>query len=413
MSTAQRIYLARLAGLVVLDPYGDQIGRVRDAVLRMRTEDAPPRVTGLIVEIVQRRRIFVPLGRVNAFDADSVVLRTGTVSLKRFEQRPGELLALGDLLDRRVVIAESGARGELVDAAMEQARNREWHISRLAVREHTGRLSRRGQLHQLEWHEATGVIGRQEQQGAANLLAVVDQLHPADLAKVLQDLSDKRRVEVAVALTDTRLADVLEELPYDEQVRILEALAAERAADVLEAMNPDDAADLLGVLPDAEKDQLLELTRPADAAGVRRLLTYSENTAGALMTTDPVVLPPDATVAQALARARDPELPTALAAQLYVCRAPTSTPTGRFLGVAHIQRLLREPPAELVSSVLDTDIDPMSPQTPLAAITRCMATYNLVALPIVDGSDRLVGAVTVDDVLDHLLPRDWREKDHG
>jgi len=402
-----------LAGLVVLDPYGDHIGRIRDAVLRMRADDAPPRVTGLIVEIVQRRRIFVPLGRVSSFDAESVVLSTGTVSLKRFEQRPGELLALGDLLDRRVVIAETGTPGELVDAAMEQTRTRDWQICRLAVREHTGRLSRRGQLHQLEWHEVTGVIGRQEQQGATNLLAVVDQFHPADLAKVLQDLSEKRRLEVAVALTDTRLADVLEELPNDEQVRILGALDVNRAADVLESMDPDDAADLLGMLPDEEKEQLLKLMRPADAAGVRRLLTYSEYTAGALMTTDPVVLPPDATVAQALAKARDPELPTALAAQLYVCRSPTSTPTGRYLGIAHIQRLLREPPAELVSSILDTDIDPLSPQTPLAGVTRCMATYNLVALPIVDASDRLLGAVTVDDVLDHLLPTDWREKDHG
>ncbi len=412
MSSPQRIYLARLAGLVVLDPYGDQIGRVRDAVLRVRSDDSAPRVTGLIVEIVQRRRIFVPLGRVSTFDAEAVVLNTGTVSLKRFEQRPGELLTLGDLLDRQVRIAETGALGELVDAAMEQTRSREWHLSRLAVREITGKLSRRGHLHQLEWHEVTGVIGHHEQQGATNLLAVVDQLHPADLAKVLHDLSDKRRVEVAIALTDAQLADVLEELPDDDQVAILEAMDVNRAADVLESMNPDDAADLLGELPEEQKEQLLKLMRPADAAGVRRLLTYAENTAGALMTTDPVVLGPDATVAQALARARDPELPTTLAAQLYVCRAPTSTPTGRFLGIAHIQRLLREPPSELVSSVLDTDIDPMTPQTPLADVTRCMATYNLVALPIVDASDRLVGAVTVDDVLDHLLPRDWREKDN-
>jgi Mg/Co/Ni transporter MgtE len=412
VSTSQRIYLARLAGLVVLDPYGDQIGRLRDAVLRMRSDGGAPRVTGLIVEIVQRRRIFVPLGRVNAFDAEAVILNTGTVSLKRFEQRPGELLALGDFLDRRVRIVESDCAGELVDVAMERNRNREWQICRLAVRELSGRLGRRGQLHQLEWDEVAGAIDRQEQQGAANLLAVVDELHPADLAKMLQDLSDKRRVEVATALSDTRLADVLEELPDDQQVQILESMDVERAADVLESMDPDDAADLLGELPDEEKEKLLELMRPADAAGVRRLLTYSENTAGALMTTDPVVLPPDATVAQALAKARDPELPTALAAQLYVCRAPTSTPTGRFLGIAHIQRLLREPPSELVSSVLDTDIDPMSPETSLTDVTRCMATYNLVALPIVDSADRLLGAVTVDDVLDHLLPRDWRETDH-
>jgi Mg/Co/Ni transporter MgtE len=130
------------------------------------------------------------------------------------------------------------------------------------------------------------------------------------------------------------------------------------------------------------------------------------------MTTEPVIMPPDATVAQALARVRDPDISPALAAQVYVCRSPTATPTGRFLGVAHIQRLLREPPGELVSAVLDTDIDPLEPNTPLAEVTRCLATYNLVTVPIVDESGRLVGAVTVDDVLDHLLPNDWRDRDN-
>jgi Mg/Co/Ni transporter MgtE len=240
---------------------------------------------------------------------------------------------------------------------------------------------------------------------------VVDQLHPADLAKVLQDLSQKRRIEVAIALTDSRLADVLEELPFDEQITILESLSPDRAADVLEAMDPDDAADLLGELPEQQKEELLTLMRPKDAGSVRRLLSYSENTAGGLMTTDPVILPPDATVAQALAKARDSDIPTALAAQIYICRSPTATPTGRFLGVAHIQRLLREPPAELVSSILDTDLVPLDPDATLTEVTRCLATYNLVAVPIVDSSDRLVGAVTVDDVLDHLLPADWRERD--
>jgi Mg/Co/Ni transporter MgtE len=96
-----------------------------------------------------------------------------------------------------------------------------------------------------------------------------------------------------------------------------------------------------------------------------------------------------------------------------VTRPPMATPTGRYLGVVHFQRLLREPPSALLGGVVDNDIDPLTPDIPLAEITRRMATYNLVVMPVVDDNDKLVGAVTVDDVLDHLLPEDWRDRDHA
>ncbi|HEY0357014.1 MAG TPA: CBS domain-containing protein [Mycobacteriales bacterium] len=415
MTTATRIYLARLAGIAVFDPNGDQVGRVRDVVVRFRPGSAPPRVTGLVVEIQQRRRIFLPIGRVMAADVDAVVLNTGTLSLRRFEQRPGETLVLGELLDRQVRVIDSELPAVVVDLAMEQARNRDWLVSRVAVREvPPGFLGRRrGHLRQLEWTEITGLAGNQAGQGAATLLSVYEDMRPADLAHALKDLPDKRRIEVAAALDDERLADVLEELPENDQVRILGTLAVERAADVLEAMNPDDAADLLAELPLGEQERLLQLMEPEEAAPVRQLLLYTEGTAGSMMTSEPVILPPDATVAEALARVRSPELPPALAAQVYVCRPPMATPTGRYLGTLHFQRLLREPPSDLVGGIVDADITPLSPETPLPEVTRQMATYNLVATPVVDSDDRLVGAVTVDDVLDHLLPEDWRDQDSG
>jgi CBS domain-containing protein/sporulation protein YlmC with PRC-barrel domain len=415
VTTATRIYLARLAGIAVFDPNGDQVGRVRDVVVRFRPGTAPPRVTGLVVEIQQRRRIFLPIGRVMAADIDAVVLNTGTLSLRRFEQRPGETLVLGELLDRQVRVTDSGLPAVVVDLAMEQARNRDWLVTRVAVREvPPGFLGRRrGHLRQLEWSEITGLAGSQAEQGAATLLSVYEDMRPADLAHALKDLPDKRRIEVASALDDERLADVLEELPENDQVRILGTLAVERAADVLEAMNPDDAADLLAELPVGEQERLLQLMEPEEAAPVRQLLLYTEGTAGSMMTSEPVVLPPDATVAEALARVRSPELPPALAAQVYVCRPPMATPTGRYLGTVHFQRLLREPPGDLVGGVVDADIPPLNPETPLPQVTRQMATYNLVATPVVDSDDRLVGAVTVDDVLDHLLPEDWRDQDDG
>jgi Mg/Co/Ni transporter MgtE len=176
-------------------------------------------------------------------------------------------------------------------------------------------------------------------------------------------------------------------------------------------MDPDDAADLLSELPPDQAEALLSLVEPDDAEDLRRLLAYEDYTAGGMMTPEPVILPPDSTVAEALARVRDADLSPSLAAQVYVVRAPFETPTGKYLGVAHFQRLLREPPSSLVSAVLDDALEPIGPDAPLSQVTRYFATYNLVALPVVDENDHLLGAVTVDDVIDHMLPDNWRDSD--
>ncbi|GAA4695877.1 magnesium transporter [Phytohabitans rumicis] len=407
------MYVARLADLPVFDPNGDQVGRVRDAVARLRTTNRPPQVVGLVAEMPLRRRIFLPMGRITYIDSDSVVLGTGTLNLRRFEKRPNELLVLEDMLDRRVTIEPDEVPGIVVDVAMEANRAGEWSLTKVAVREHTGRLTRRGHLHQLDWHRARGLIGVPDTQGTANLLALLEGMRPADLANALQDMTDGRRNEVAAALDDERLADVLGELPEHDQVEILVALDRERAADVLEEMDPDDAADLLAELPRAEQEVLFDLMEPDEADPVRQLMKYQKGTAGSMMTSEPVILTPDSTVAEALARIREPQLPPAVAAQVFIARAPMATPTGRYLGVVHFQRLLREPPAEILGGVLDNGIDPLAPDTPLVEVTRRMATYDLVAMPVVDRTNRLVGAVTVDDVLDHSLPPDWRDRDTG
>ncbi|MGH3662228.1 MAG: magnesium transporter MgtE N-terminal domain-containing protein [Micromonosporaceae bacterium] len=418
MSTATRVYIARLADIAIYDPNGDQVGRVRDAICRPRGASQPPRVIGLVAEIQARRRIFIPVSRVTSIEADAVVLSTGTLNLRRFQRRSGEVLVLEDLLDRRVTIEptddnQAERRGTVVDVAMERERSGDWTLTKVAVREQTGRLTRRGQLQQLDWNEVSGLVGAPEAQGTANLLAVLDKMRAADLANVLQDLSGRRRMEVAAALEDDRLADVLEELPEDDQVEIIAALDKQRAADVLEEMDPDDAADLLAELPAAQREELFGLMQPEEANPVRQLMSYRPGTAGAVMTSEPVIVTPDTTVAEALAQIREPDLAPAVAAQVFVCRAPMSTPTGRYLGMAHFQRLLREPPGEIIGGVISSDIDPVAPDTPLLETTRLMATYDLIAMPVVDPSDRMLGAVTVDDVLDHLLPTDWRDRDHA
>ncbi|GAA0307606.1 CBS domain-containing protein [Streptomyces polychromogenes] len=409
---APRIFVSHLSGVPVFDPNGDQVGRVRDLVAMLRVGGRPPRLLGLVVEVVSRRRIFLPMTRVTGVESGQVIT-TGVVNMRRFEQRPTERLIIGELLDRRVTLVATAEEVTVLDVAIQQLpARRDWEIDRIFVRKGKGgALRRRGETLTVEWSAVTGFSLEEEGQGAENLVATFEQMRPADVANVLHHLTPKRRAEVANALDDDRLADVLEELPEDEQVEILGKLKEERAADVLEAMDPDDAADLLSELPEDDKERLLTLMQPDDAADVRRLLSYEENTAGGLMTTEPIVLRPDATVADALARVRQSDLSPALAAQVYVCRPPDETPTGKYLGTVHFQRLLRDPPFTLVSSIVDTDLPPLPPDASLPVVTSYLAAYNMVAAPVVDESGSLLGAVTVDDVLDHLLPDDWRETD--
>ncbi|MFB6841746.1 magnesium transporter MgtE N-terminal domain-containing protein [Streptomyces sp. NPDC056361] len=411
---APRIFVSHLAGVPVFDPVGDQVGRVSDLVAMLRVGRRPPRLLGMVVEVLSRRRVFVPMTRITGVQSGQVIT-TGVVNMRRFERRPTERLVLGELLDRRVrLVGSDGQEGEevtVLDVAIQQLpARRDWEIDKVFVRKGKGGvLSRKGETLTVEWSAVTGFSLEEHGQGAESLVATFEKLRPADLANALHHLSPKRRVEVAAALDDDRLADVLEELPEDDQVEIIGKLKEERAADVLEAMDPDDAADLLSELPEEDQERLLTLMQPDDAADVRRLLAYEERTAGGLMTTEPIVLRPDATVADALARVRQQDLSPALAAQVYVCRPPDETPTGKYLGTVHFQRLLRDPPFTLVSSLVDSDLPPLGPDTPLPAVTSYLAAYNMVAAPVVDESGSLLGAVTVDDVLDHLLPEDWRE----
>jgi CBS domain-containing protein len=420
-ATPSRVFIARLAGIAVFDPAGDQIGRVRDVVVMLRPQPRQPRVLGLVVEVPPHRPVFLPITRVTNIDSGAVIFN-GRINMRRFEKRGSETLALGEMLDRTVKFADDGDSVTVADLGMEQSRTRDWLITKVAVRRtrpgghgHVGRRGglglrrRRGEMLVVDWSAISGFTVGEEGQGAASLVAAFERMRAPDLANVVHELSAKRRAEVAAALDDRRLADVLEELPEDDQVEILGELGVDRAADVLEEMGPDDAADLLGELPTEQREQLLALMQPEDAAPVRRLLTYADNTAGGMMTTEPVILPPDATVAEALAQIRNSDLNPALAAQVYVCRPPNETPTGRYLGTVHFQRLLREPPPTLVSAICDTELDPLRPELPLEAVSSYLATYNLVSVPIVDENGRLLGSVTVDDVLDHLLPPDWRE----
>ncbi|MGH1562066.1 magnesium transporter MgtE N-terminal domain-containing protein [Mumia sp. DW29H23] len=410
MTSTSRIFLARLAGHAVFDPAGDQVGKLRDVVVTQRSAGRLPRVLGLVIEVLGRRRVFLPMTRVTSLEGGQIIT-TGVLNLRRFEQRQTETLVFGELFDRTVRVPSQNLDGVVYDVAMEQDRSHDWYLSDVAVRGRGSRFGRRGHGIVVDWVDVADLMGAQPSQGATHLLATMDTMRPADLANALRELPIQRRTQIAAELDDERLADVLEEMPEIAQVEILGGLDPERAADVLEEMSPDDAADVIAELPLATAEELLALMEPDEAEDVRRLMVYEEGTAGGLMTSDAVILPPDATLAEGLARIREPELSPSLAALVYVARPPLETPTGRFLGVVHFQHLLREPPSSLVGSIAVNDIDWPRPDTSLHEVARILATYNLVACPVVDDSNHLVGAITVDDVLDELLPEGWRDQE--
>jgi Mg/Co/Ni transporter MgtE len=416
MASVNRVYVARLARMLVLGPLGENFGRVRDVVISISIVRQQPRVLGLVVDLATRRSIFIPMLRVAAIEPNAVTLSTGSVSLRHFEQRPGEVLAIGQVLDTQVKVNDPelpelvGLDVVVTDLGIEQSRTRDWLVTRVAVRTHR-RLGRRGPVNVVDWQGVQGLTPSalaMPGQAVAQLLNQFEGRRAVDVADTIRGLPAKRRLEVFKALGDDRLADILQELPESEQADALSQLGTERAADLLEEMDPDDAADLLGVLNPTDAELLLTRMDPGDSAPVRRLLTHSPDTAGGLMTSDPLVLTADTTVAEALARARDNDLTPALSSMIFVTRPPTATPTGRYLGCVHLQRLLREPPSELVGGIVDSDLLTLAPETPLAAVTRYFAAYNLVCGPVVDDQNHLLGAVTVDDLLDHLLPHDWR-----
>ncbi|MGH2889261.1 MAG: magnesium transporter MgtE N-terminal domain-containing protein [Solirubrobacteraceae bacterium] len=392
------VYVSRLTRLPLLGADGAEVGRVADVVVDLGSK--PPRINGLVVA-VQRRRVFVGIGRIGEIGSEGARLRRSSVNLRQFAVRDGERLLAGELMQRRF-------KGERVaDVGLTPAPDQTggWEVATVAL---AGRrvpgLRRAPSV--LDWSEAGELFAsdRSVDREAAELGG----LHPAEMAGAIRRLPLSRRRVLARELEDERFADLLEEMSEDEQVKLVEGLDLERLADVLEEMDADDAADLLAEFPAGRQAELLHAMDPEEAEPIRRLLKYQADTAGGLMTPEPVILAPDSTVAEALAEVRDPDLPVPLASAVFVCRPPLETPTGRYLGNVGIQRLLREAPSKPLGRCLDEDVEPIDVDASDREVAAQLAAYDVVSLAVTDDAGRLVGAVTVDDVLDRVLPANWR-----
>ena len=397
------VFTSRLSGRQLLDSDGLAIGRVRDTVILPTAGGEPPWVTGLVVTW-QRRQIFVNLGRVAEISIDGVHLRGGSVDLRRFSQRIGEILA-------SELYGQPAGTGSVLDVGIVPSEHRRagWEVSVLAIGQ--GRILGLGMRHNSTTIEPWDKYPELFKAGdLAEQLAQLREMRPTDLANAVEALPDTRRQELVEVLQDEQLADVLQEMPEQDQVRLLASLGLERTADVVEEMDPDDAADLLAEMPSEQRERLLAAMETVQAADLRRLLRYDATTAGGLMTSQPLIVPPDAPVAEVLAQIRVPEIAATAAAQVYVCEPPTITPTGRFLGTVGFQELLRQPPAATVGQCIE-ESGFVRPELSEKEVARRMAAYNLIGVAVCDEDGRLLGAITVDDVIDRILPTGWRKSE--
>jgi len=396
------IYAFRVMRLPLLDAGGATIGRLEDVVVVSGRTASAPRVLGFVATS-QRRRIFVNANRVATLDNSGARLRSWDVDFHPFKAKEGERLLRVHVIDQKIgdeVVSDVALR------AREDGRSGGWEVAKVRLARRST-LRRRPTYRLVDWNAVPALFAATTE--AAAEAARLRDMHPSDVAGVVRALPLLQRRQLAEAMDDERLADLLEELPEAEQLRLIEGLDMERLLNVLDEMEYDDLADLLAEMPGEQRTRILDEMDEDEAAVMRQLLSYQAGTAGALMTPDVIVLGPNATVAEALAHVRNPEWLVSIAAQVFITNPPFRAPTGRYLGVVHIQRLLREPPSMELGRCLEQE-PTITPEATDREVAEMLASYNMMAMGVCDSAGRLLGAITVDDVLDRTLPADWRQR---
>ena len=217
-STNGSVFVSRLRSLPVIDAEGDEVGKVRDVVVQSRTGGRAPRVRGFVVALFARHRIFIPMARVRHIDGIQITI-SGTVNTRRFTRRDFETLVYGDLFDTQVGRADTDGQYLVFDVAIREVRSWEWEITEIAVRERSKTFGRRGHMVILPYNEV--ILPRAGGRASDALAAEMEDMHAADVAKQLHDLTPQRRAEVVAVLDDEVLADALGELPNDDRVELL------------------------------------------------------------------------------------------------------------------------------------------------------------------------------------------------
>ncbi len=407
------LYLSRVIGKPVYDATGEAFDTVADLVIYHGTERFP-RITGILLSGDRSRVAIIPWDAVAEFAHSGIRLRVERRRLSPRPLQPDEILLGEDILDNQVVDTDDIKVVRVNDLELRQVGN---EVRVVGADVGTRALLRRLGLEPL----VAGVLERlgrplRDRMIPWNLVAVLGgtmtplkigisreklkDIHPADLADLLEELDRDERVEMMTALSDERAADVLEEAEPEVQTAVIQELPSERASDILEEMAPEEAADVLGELPEERAEELISLMEEEKAEEVSRLLQYPPETAAGKMTTEFIALPASMTVDQVIARLRETKPDSETIYYLYVVDEQE-----RLVGVLSIRSLLTSPPDVPISQVMRTDVISVRPEDSAEDVAGVLIKYDFLAVPVVDEGGRLVGIVTVDHLIDILLEK--------
>jgi CBS domain-containing protein len=408
------VHVSSIAGSSLLDSAGERLGRIDDVVARLDLADPLPPVIGLLARI-GGREMFVPIDRVSQLGPDAARTSTTKLNLAQFERRPGEVLLRSDVLDRSLINVDTArlVKAREVEIVCQDGL---WRVAGIdpSLRPRLWRfLPRRFRGHDTDhrqfvaWTEMEPFVGHVPTSRLKLASRRLARLHPAQIADLVEAASHEEGEEILEAVGhDKELeADVFEELDDEHQVEFLRERPDEQVAAVLSRMASDDAADLLLEIEQDRRLPVLNLLPPAKQRKIKGLLGYNPSTAGGIMNPDFVSISAAATVADALIRVRASDLePRALT---IVC---VTEENGTFAGAMSLPELVRADPGHRLSSLIDAPTPTVLAEADVPEVARLMTDYNLIAMPVLDGEGHAMGIIAVDDVLELLLPEEWRRR---
>lgn len=408
------VHLSSLAGSPLLDSAGGRLGKVEDVVARLDGGDGEPPVIGLEARI-GGRDLFVPIASVQRLERAAAWTSTTKLNLGQFERRPGEVLLRADVLDRSLINVKTArlVKAREVELVCNDGR---WRVAgidpslkprlwRFLPRRFRGHDSEHSQF--VAWSEMEPFVGHVPTSRLKLRARRLARLHPAQIADLVEAASHEEGEEILEAVgQDKELeADVFEELDDEHQVEFLRERSDEEVAQVLARMESDDAADLLLELEQDRRIPVLDLLPAGKQRKIRDLLSHNPSTAGGLMNPDFVSVPVEASAGDSLARVRASSLG---ARELSVVCALDDA--GGLAGTVLLADLVRAEPQAVVSSLMEASGPTVSPEADLPDLALLMADYNLGALPVVDGDGKPMGVIAVDDLLERLVPEEWRRR---
>lgn len=407
------LHLSALVGRALRDSDGERLGRVEDAIVRLGGIGYPP-ITGFLVTVAGRTS-YLGIDRVSEIGEEGVVLRKAKLDLRRFERREEEVLLGRDVLDHQLINVE-GARLvraneiELADVAGS------WRVVGVDTGARGGlrRLLPKALGHRiatgdfLDWASVEPFVGHVPTVRLRVPHPKLAKLHPAQIADLVEAASRREGEEIieAVGAGDRELeADVFEELDEQHLREFLEDRPDEQVAEILARMAPDDAADAIGELEEERREPVLALLPVSHRVKVRALLGYDPAEAGGLMSPEFISLRGVTPAGDALEAVRLSKIGPELLTAVFVTGAD-----GALEGSVPVAALLRAERGKRLSAMVKHDLPSLRADAPFEEVARLMADYNLTCAPVVDANERMLGIITVDDVLEAMLPRGWRRR---